>query len=223
MTFYSTISHQTLEIIRSDIIQGALEPGSKLNEQELATRYHVSRTPLREAIRQLQVEGLVEVTVNKGARVAHLSISDIKEYLEVRRVIEGYAIRLVCQTISENDILRLKKIVAAMKDNYYTANHIDNFKLLLEYRTVLYSHCTNTHLRKTLEILSHKFNPLRFILLQTKGVIKLFEMYDALIQLLERREAVEAEKFVTEMLKTYQEIIFEEVLKNHPKLVTNTY
>lgn len=51
MTFFSTISEQVLNILRDDIIQGALKPGSRLNEQELADRYKVSRTPLREAIR----------------------------------------------------------------------------------------------------------------------------------------------------------------------------
>lgn len=211
--FYRTLQLQILNQLRDDIIQGALKPGSRLNEQELASRYTVSRTPLREAIRQLQMEGLVEATPNKGARVTFLTVTDIRDYFEVRRVMEGYAIHLICQQISENDVQRLKKITVSLKDNFYVANHLDNYKLVTDYYGVLHSNCSNSHLRQILEATTRKFSQLRFVMVQTRGIIKLFEMYGTFAELLERREAVEAEKYFSEALKIVQEITFEEVLK----------
>lgn len=221
MPFYSTLSEQVLHILRDDIIQGALKPGSRLNEQELADRYKVSRTPLREAIRQLQMEGLVEATPNKGAWVAFLSVADIRDYFEVRRVMEGYAVHLICKQISDTDIQRLKKTVTALKDNYYVANHMDNYRLMTDYYGVLHTNCPNSHLRQTLESMTRRFSQLRFVMVQARSIIKLFEMYGVLVELLERREAVEAEKYFSEALKMSQEIMFTEVLKAYPNIVRN--
>lgn len=167
------------------------------------------------------MEGLVESTPNKGARVTFLSITDIRNYFEVRRVMECYAIHLICRQISENDVQRLKKITTSLKDNFYVANHLDNYKLITEYYEILHNNCSNTHLQQMLKAMTRKFSQLRFVKVQTRGIIQLFEMYGTLADLLERREAVEAEKYFSEALKMVQEITFGEVLKAYPNIVRN--
>ncbi|WP_158252480.1 GntR family transcriptional regulator [Cryobacterium sp. Y57] len=81
------------EALLSDISEGALEPGSWLREEALATRLGTSRTPVREALRALAAEGLVEVVRNKGARVRNWTGEELSETYGLRALLEGYAAR----------------------------------------------------------------------------------------------------------------------------------
>jgi DNA-binding GntR family transcriptional regulator len=84
-------TEQTVARLRTFILQGELEPGSRLQEVELATQLGVSRTPVREALRVLFSEGLVEVLPNRGARVARWSITDLEAIYELRGMLESHA------------------------------------------------------------------------------------------------------------------------------------
>lgn len=216
MTFYRTISQQALETIRNDIIQGALKPGEKLNESALASRYQVSRTPLRDAIRQLQMEGLLEVTPNKGARVAPLLISEVKDFFEARQILEGYVIRHVCQHISDSDIHRLQIIATTLKENHYVVNYLDNHTLFSEFYTMLHKNCPNTHLRHSLEVMVRKMAPLRFILVKTKGAIHVYEHLSAVVNALSNKDSAAAEAAVCKAVEAFKTVTFDEILKAHP-------
>lgn len=82
--------HQDL---RGDILDGRCEPGSRLREEEIAERFGVSRTPVREALRRLEADGLVIVTPNRGAEVVRWRDDDIAELVELRAMLEGQAAR----------------------------------------------------------------------------------------------------------------------------------
>lgn len=94
----------TVEALRQMIVTGALGPGQKLREQELCERLGVSRTPLREALRTLAAQGLVNLTENRGAEVAPLTLDDITALFEVVGTLEALAARLACRTMSEEAI-----------------------------------------------------------------------------------------------------------------------
>src|SRR2546422_6782820 len=83
--------------LRSQILSGELEPGTALSEVTLAGTFGVSRTPVREALKQLQVEGLVEIVPRVGTFVSKPSLRDVTELLEVKEVLEGLAARLLAQ------------------------------------------------------------------------------------------------------------------------------
>lgn len=216
MTFYRTISQQALETIRNDIIQGALKPGEKLNESALAARYQISRTPLRDAIRQLQMEGLLEVAPNKGARVAALIVSEVKDFFEARQILEGYVIHHVCQHISDVDIHRLQIIVTTLKENHYVANYLDNHGLFAEFYTILHKNCPNTHLRQSLEIMIRKMGPLRFILVKTKGAIHVYERLSMVASALSSKDSAAAEAAICNTIEAFKTVTFDEILKAHP-------
>ena len=103
VTAKSLVDH-VAERIEAAIVSGALEPGSRLSEQALATSLGVSRGPLREAIRRLEGRKLLERTPNIGVRVAALSLRDLHELLQVREVLEGLACGLAAKHMSEADI-----------------------------------------------------------------------------------------------------------------------
>jgi DNA-binding GntR family transcriptional regulator len=104
-------AEQVCERIRTAILSGALKPGSKLTEQDLAAELEVSRTPIREAIRQLEVERLVTRTPFVGVTVTQLSPEEVIELLDIREVLEGLVARLATQNMDSFHLQRLKKLL----------------------------------------------------------------------------------------------------------------
>jgi DNA-binding GntR family transcriptional regulator len=107
-------AEQVCDRIRSSILAGELKPGEKLTEQDLAAEYLVSRTPIREAIRQLEVERLVSRTRFVGVTVAQLKPSEIIELLDIREVLEGLVARRAAKEIKPEQRGRLRKILERM-------------------------------------------------------------------------------------------------------------
>lgn len=95
--------------LREAILKGELEPGERLMEIALAQKLGVSRTPIREAIRKLELEGLVVMAPRKGAEVAEITLKDVKDVLEVRKNLEDLAVELACKKATEEDIEEMKR------------------------------------------------------------------------------------------------------------------
>jgi DNA-binding GntR family transcriptional regulator len=95
------------ETIRGAIITGELQPGQRLMEVQLAEQMGVSRTPVRESIRKLELEGLVKMVPRKGAYVTPMSVNDLKEMMEIRRALEGLAAELAAIHATEAEIAKL--------------------------------------------------------------------------------------------------------------------
>ena len=109
MNEYLPLRDVVFNTLREAILKGELRPGERLMEIHLANRLGVSRTPIREAIRMLELEGLVLMIPRKGAEVAGISEQGLRDVLEVRRSLEELAIELACQRMTDDDILELKK------------------------------------------------------------------------------------------------------------------
>ncbi|HSV34000.1 MAG TPA: GntR family transcriptional regulator, partial [Ramlibacter sp.] len=102
-------AEQVCDRIRAAILRGELKPGEKLTEQDLAAEFEVSRTPVREAIRQLEVERLVVRTRFVGVTVRQLTPKELIELLDIREVLEGLVARLATQHMDAVHLQRLKK------------------------------------------------------------------------------------------------------------------
>src|SRR5690606_5516212 len=89
----STLASRVEELIRQDIVTGALEPNERLPLNKVASRYEVSLTPLREAIKVLSADGLVVQTSQMGVRVAPISLQDVRDLYTVRELLEVQALR----------------------------------------------------------------------------------------------------------------------------------
>lgn len=105
---YKPLRDVVFDSIRGAILSGMLKPGERLMEVQLAEKLGVSRTPIREAIRKLELEGLVIMLPRKGAYVADLSIKDITDVLEIRAALEGLASGLAALRMTEDEIEELK-------------------------------------------------------------------------------------------------------------------
>lgn len=109
MDEYLPLRDVVFKTLRQAILKGELEPGERLMEIQLAERLGVSRTPIREAIRKLELEGLVLMIPRKGAEVAKISENNLRDVLEVRRSLEELAIDLACQRMTPEELLELTK------------------------------------------------------------------------------------------------------------------
>ena len=113
---YLPLREVVFNTLRNAIIQGEFQPGERLMEVTLANKLGVSRTPVREAIRMLELEGLVVMIPRRGAEVASITVKDLKDALEVRMAIEALSVRLACKRIDEAGKEELKKVCIAFRE-----------------------------------------------------------------------------------------------------------
>lgn len=96
--------------IQDDILSGVLKPGDKLDEQLIAARNKASRTPVREAINQLAMNGLIELHENRGAFVSKISVTQVIHMFEVLNALEATCARYAAQRITDRELLNLRKL-----------------------------------------------------------------------------------------------------------------
>ena len=111
--------------LKSAVLSGRFSPGKRLKEEHLAKQLRVSRTPVREALYRLASEGLIKPLQTRGFTVSHDSKEEMEELFEMRTFLEGYALRTICQMISDEFCERLEEIIknaeAALKRGQVTA------------------------------------------------------------------------------------------------------
>lgn len=106
---YLPLRDVVFNTLRDNILTGEMKPGERLMEIHLADKLGVSRTPIREAIRMLELEGLVTMIPRRGAEVAQISSKGLRDVLEVRQALDALAIELACDRITEEEISALRK------------------------------------------------------------------------------------------------------------------
>lgn len=152
-----------VEHLRSFITEGVLAPGKKLNERELCETLGISRTPLREALKVLAVEGLIEINPNRGASVARMSELEIRETFELMSGLEAFAGELACERITVQEIEEIKALHYAMVvsknqndlPGYYQRNRAIHNLINLAAR--------NSALRQVYLSLNRRIHALRFL------------------------------------------------------------
>lgn len=111
----SNLTQKTYQRIRNAIINGELKPGERLVEQEICQDFEVGRSPLREALRLLQMEGYVDLVPNKGVTISKISIKELGDIYDIVAVLEGFAAEASISHLKKADIKKLKSIQKALK------------------------------------------------------------------------------------------------------------
>ena len=125
----TSLHDDLLEQLRDYIVEGDLAPGVRIPERELCEKFDVSRTPLREALKVLAAEGLIELLANRGARVRQFSEGDIRNLFEVIAGFDFVAGRLACERISDEGIAQIERIHLEMYTHYMRRELNDYFRL----------------------------------------------------------------------------------------------
>jgi DNA-binding GntR family transcriptional regulator len=116
------LRQQVLEGLRQAIITGRLSPGQRLTERELTEMMGVSRTVIREVLRQLETEGLIALIPNKGPVVRELTVAEAEDLYRIRAVLEGYAARLFAENANAKQIDALAKALDVVAKAYEKGN-----------------------------------------------------------------------------------------------------
>jgi DNA-binding GntR family transcriptional regulator len=124
----STLLHdEVLSRLRDHIVQGNLADGARVPERQLCDMFGISRTPLREALKVLAAEGLIDLLPNRGARIKILSRKDLRELFDVIGGLEALAGRLACESISNDEIAEIETLHYQMYRLYVQRNLVDYF------------------------------------------------------------------------------------------------
>ena len=195
MQFMSTASlpERLRESIEEDIATGKLLPGTRLDEVELATRFGVSRTPIREALRLLLGEGLVETRPHRGAVVAQVTPQRLIEMFEVMAELEAMCARLAARRMSDEELAELESAHEACRgsaaardaDAYFYANE--------RFHYAIYAASHNTFLFEQAASLQRKLRPYRRLQLRVRNrPQRSFEEHQAILDALRAGDAEQA-------------------------------
>jgi DNA-binding GntR family transcriptional regulator len=192
-----TLRESILETIRDAIIRGALKPGEKVAEPELAERFGISRTPIREAFRQLESEGYLSVIPRKGAVVASFSERDVDEFYTIKSILEGYAARMACERLTPREIEKLQAINEKLRQLAEEGDIKHFFKTHNDFHDLFIKAADNEKLSELIANLVSRFQRLRIASLNLPGRMKIsVQEHEKIIEAFRRRSADEAERLV---------------------------
>ena len=194
MDEYLPLRDVVFNTLRQAILKGELKPGERLLEIQLANKLGVSRTPVREAIRKLELEGLVLMIPRKGAEVAEITRQDMEDVLEVRTALEELAVKDACDHITDAQLSELKKASNEFKKallegkDLVTCADAD-----MHFHDVILSATNNRRLIQMLNNLSEQMYRYRMEYLKDERTHKtLIEEHDAIRRALKKHDKVKA-------------------------------
>jgi DNA-binding GntR family transcriptional regulator len=194
---HQTLREKILETIRDAILKGALTPGEKVAEPELAERFGISRTPIREAFRQLESEGYLTVIPRKGAVVTSLSERDIQEFYSIKSILEGYAARMAAERLTERDLDRLEAINERLAQLTRDGDVKTFFRVHNEFHELFIRAAGNEKLLELINQLMMKFNRLRMTSLSLPGRMEIsVQEHRKIIEAFRERDGEKADNLV---------------------------
>lgn len=147
---YLPLRDVVFQTLREAILKGELKPGERLMELQLASRLGVSRTPIREAIRMLEQEGLAVTIPRKGAEVAKMTEKDMEDVLQIRKALDELAASLACEKMKEEQLQALKEAM----EHFEQSTHTGDIKMLaqadVEFHDAIYVAADNPKLMNLL-------------------------------------------------------------------------
>ena len=210
---YKPLREIVFETMREAIINGDLAPGERLMEAQLAEEMGVSRTPVREAIRKLELEGFVAMIPRKGAYVADYSIKDITDVFEIRAALESLAAGLACERITDEELDELQVLVvrvAAIKDNDLE----ELVKVDTEFHDRIYKASRNSRLEQMISNLREQIQRFRSTSLASPGRIKdTLEEHKGIVDAIADRNITLAQKLASEHVENAEQIFLENFSK----------
>lgn len=175
--------------LRQAILRGELQPGERLLEIHLANKLGVSRTPIREAIRKLELEGLVLMIPRKGAVVAEITEKSLRDVLEVRRALEELAVKLACDKIQDEEIEELKAAAKGFEKALGTGDVTVYAEADVKFHDIIYRTTDNQRLIQLLYNLREQMYRYRVEYLKREEVHEtLLTEHQHIIEMIEKRD-----------------------------------
>ncbi len=139
------VRERAYEFLKTSILSGRFSPGERLTEEHLAKTLGISRTPIREALHKLESEGLIKPLATRGFVASQDSREDVEELFEIRAVLEGYALRLICGRISDAVLGKLEETVSKAEEALASQSLEEVFRWNTRFHDTLHELITDKH------------------------------------------------------------------------------
>ena len=193
MNEYLPLRDVVFNTLRKAILRGELKPGERLMEIQLANKLGVSRTPIREAIRKLELEGLVLMIPRKGAEVAQITEKNMQDVLEVRKALEELSVQLACERITPEQVEEMKMAAEDFRKVLKSGDVTKIAEADVKFHDIIFAATNNQRLITLLNNLREQMYRFRVEYLKQKECYpQLLEEHDKLIALTSGGEVEEA-------------------------------
>ena len=193
MNEYLPLRDVLFNTLRKSILRGELKPGERLMEIQLANKLGVSRTPIREAIRKLELEGLVLMIPRKGAEVAQITEKNMQDVLEVRKALEELSVQLACERITPEQVEEMKMAAEDFRKVLKSGDVTKIAEADVKFHDIIFAATNNQRLITLLNNLREQMYRFRVEYLKQKECYpQLLEEHDKLIALISGGEVEEA-------------------------------
>jgi DNA-binding GntR family transcriptional regulator len=190
-----SLSAKVFHVLREDILNGKYQPNEELKELHIGQEMGVSRTPVREALRQLELEGLVSIIPNKGAFVEGVSLKDIKDIYEIRTLLEGLCAKWAAGNITKEQLAELEETIFLSDFHYSRENWDQLLELDNRFHEIVYKACASKELTRVLSDYHHYLQRIRKITLGQKDRAgAAIEEHRAIAEALKAGDAAAAEE-----------------------------
>ncbi len=197
------LNQKAYDDIRRRILEGEILPSSPISEYQLAADLNVSRTPVREAIKRLEEEGLLWSIPNRGTFVTEISAHDIIEIYQVREGLEGMASRLAAEQMSEKDIQQLEKEITLLKELQFTDRVNDIFQCDIRVHKLIIASTRNIRLGEILATMDDQMHRVRLIFSQSPDWVQaVIQELTVLVEKIKARDGQGAEKAMVQHLRS---------------------
>lgn len=208
------VREQAASNIREAIINGYYKPGQRLFEKDLCEQTGVSRTSVREALRQLESEGIVKVIPNRGPSVAKLTMKEAREIYEVRAVLESFAFKLFIERATDEQVNNLVSATDQLEDAYKKGDPATIVELKTEFYTLLMDGCGNKMIFNILKSINARTAFLRKLTLSSKvRQVESIKEIKEIIKYLKKLDGELAEKASLKHVAAAQEFAMKELEK----------
>lgn len=207
---YLPLRDVVFNTLREAILKGDFAPGERLMEKQLAERMGVSRTPIREAIRKLELEGLVIMIPRKGAEVARITGKDISDVLEVRATLEALAVKLACKKMSDQELNELETV----NNEFRKAAEDKNIKILIEkdieFHDIIFHSSDNDKLIQIINNLREQIYRFRVeYIYKMTSYDGLVSEHDEIVNAMIKRKGKDASKIAREHIENQERSVLE--------------
>jgi DNA-binding GntR family transcriptional regulator len=209
---YKPLREVVSATLREAIVSGILQPGERLMEIQLAEELGVSRTPVREAIRKLELEGFVIMVPRRGTYVADLSIKDINEVYEIRTALDVLAAGLAAERITEEELEQLERLLVEIGEAIENGDLQKIIDIDSQFHDVLYRASRNDRLVGIINNLREQFTRFRTISIQYPGRLKstLVE-HGRLIEAIAQRNVELAQQMAREHMENSEQTLLQDL------------
>ncbi len=209
-----TLRERIVEFIKDAILTGKLAPGERVPEQEIAESFGISRTPIREAFRQLESEGFITVVPRKGAVVSAITAKDVADFYAIKSLLEGYAAKKACFKLKEKDIKRLENLNEHMQRCAERDDVKGFFKYDDQFHDTFLKACGNDKLCALVHQLVQQFERLRVTALSLEGRMDVsVKQHAEIISAFKKGDAGLVEKLVMANAEMSEEFLVREISK----------